>query len=72
MGSKFGNIMRGLLGGRSEPTSPALDSKNAVEYKGCLIHPASSPRVSMVKRPSINSFAPMFMSPRKTPTPAPF
>ena len=46
MGSKFGNIMRGFLGGKSEPTSPVLDSKNAVEYKGCLIHPASRRRDS--------------------------
>ena len=46
MGSKFGNIMRGLFGGGAEDSSPALDAKNAVEYKGCLIHPASRPRDS--------------------------
>ena len=46
MGSKLGNIMKGLFGGGTEAPAPALDSKNAVEYKGCLIHPASRRRDS--------------------------
>ena len=44
MGSKLGKFMKGILGTRDSQSAPDLDPKNAVEYKGCKIHPASRPR----------------------------
>ena len=42
MTSKLGGLLKGFLGGRSEPTS-TRDPRKATEYKGYMIHPASRP-----------------------------
>lgn len=40
MGSKFGSFIRGLVGSK-ETDGGQPDSRNAIDYNGYLIHPAS-------------------------------